>query len=458
MLQRQSNMQNGCSATDVTGRVIRSLRKSPSVVLASASSGGTIAAARYLGANGFDVRVVSSHRFGAAAWSRHVARAYSAPPEGESERFLERLLAIGAADPGQILLPTSDETAWLYTQNAAELGRYFRAVQPSTAVLLKILDKKLFADAAISAGLVVLPSWDPRSTDEVEALAPTLSYPILIKPRTHVHRLRNDKGIVVHSAGELIYQYRCFVDHEQARSADDPLLHEANLPILQQFVSVGSEGVHSITGFIDRTGELFVTRRATKVFQRSQPVGVGVCFESLPPAPTLSDAVRRLCRELGYFGVFEVEFLWFEGRWAAIDFNPRLFNQVGMDIRRGMPLPLLACLDAAGETASLRDAVAKAQEEDDEEAVFCDRFTLRAILLAQTLTSRISPEDFAYWRGWAKQHAAHAVDFAADNNDFLPGVIHALSEVYLGLKSFPRFLRSTARTSPKLNKVTKDMS
>ena len=52
-------------------------------------------------------------------------------------------------------------------------------------------------------------------------------------------------------------------------------------------------------------------------------------------------AVRRLCRELGYFGIFEVEFLWFDGRWAAIDFNPRLFNQIGMDIRRGMPLPLL---------------------------------------------------------------------------------------------------------------------
>ena len=159
---------------------------------------------------------------------------------------------------------------------------------------------------------------------------------------------------------------------------------DANLPILQQFVRVGSEGVHSVTGFIDRTGELFVTRSATKVFQRSQPVGVGVCFESRPPSPALSDAVRRLCRELGYFGIFEVEFLWFDGRWAAIDFNPRLFNQIGMDIRRGMPLPLLACLDAAGETTSLREAVAKAQTEDDEQTVFCDRFTLRAILFAQT--------------------------------------------------------------------------
>ena len=419
------------------------------VLLASASSGGTIAAVRHLAANGIDVRVISSQCLGAAAWSHRATRSYSAPPESESRRFLERLLAIAATDPDQILLPTSDETAWLYTVNAALLEQHFRIYQPSIESLRRILDKKRFADAATSAGLPVLPSWDPRNIDDLAALAPTLPYPILIKPRTHVHRLRNDKGVVVHSKSELIDQYQRFVDREQTRAADNPLLPDASLPVLQQFVRVRSEGVHSVTGFIDRTGELFVTRRSTKVFQRSQPVGVGVCFESLPAAPELSNAVRRLCRELGYFGIFEVEFLWFDGRWAAIDFNPRLFNQVGMDIRRGMPLPLLAYLDAAGEMAALRDAVAKAQAEDEgAQTVFCDRFTLHAILFAQTMTARISREDRAFWRAWTKQNAAHAVDFAADDGDPIPGVIHVLSEISLGLKAFPRFLRSTPRASP----------
>ena len=459
MLQCRSNLRIKCSANGAVGEVKLSLKKNLNVLLASASSGGTIAANRHLGANGFDVRIVSSHRLGAAAWSRHATRAYSAPLESESQQFLERLLALGASDPGQILLPTSDETAWLYTLNAAELGRYFRVVQPSIAVLLNILDKKLFADAAIRAGLAVLPSWDPRNIDDVAALAPTLTYPILIKPRTHVHRLRNDKGVVVYSARELIDQYRRFVNREQAGVANDHLLRDANLPILQQFVRVGGEGVRSVTGFVDRTGELFVTRCATKVFQRSQPVGVGVCFESLPPDPALSGAVRRLCRELGYFGIFEVEFLWFDGHWAAIDFNPRLFNQVGMDIRRGMPLPLLGCLEAAGETGALREAVAEAQVEHDEQTVFYDRFTMRAILFAQTMTAQISNEDRAYWRAWTRQHAGHAVDFVADDSDPMPGVIHALSEIYLGLKSLPRFLHSTPDTSARRsNFVTKEPS
>jgi predicted ATP-grasp superfamily ATP-dependent carboligase len=354
-------------------------------------------------------------------------------------------LAIGADHPGQILLPTSDETAWLYSANAGVLARYFRLYQPSAENLKRILDKKLFSDAAVKAGIDVLPSWNPRDIKDVVALAPKLPYPILVKPRTHVHRLRNDKGIVVSSGSELIKEYQRFLAREQAWDEVNPLLGEINLPILQQFVRAGPEGVHSVTGFIDRTGELFVAGAAAKVFQRSQPVGVGVCFEPRPSDPALADAVRRLCRELGYFGVFEVEFLCFGGNWAAIDFNPRLFSQIGMDIRRGKPLPLLACLDAAGETARLREVVAEAQTKDEQQTVFCDRFTLRAILLAHALMGRISNPERAYWRQWMKRNAAHAADFAADGGDPVPGLVHRVSEVYLGLKSAPRFMRSTPR-------------
>ena len=427
--------------------------KGLSVMMATAAAGGTIAAVRALGARGIDVDVVSSERLGAAAWSRFARRTYGAPPESDSERFLERLLAIGRDNPGRILLPTSDKTAWIYAENALLLQRHFRLYHPPLASLRRILDKKLFSDAAISVGLPVLPSWDPCSLNELAALAPTLPFPVLIKPRTHVHRLRNDKGVVVYSPQELILQYRRYVDREREHAPDTPVLADARQPILQQFVRVRDEGVLSITGFIDRTGELFVTRAAKKVFQRSQPVGVGVCFEAQRCPEELPDLVRRLCRELDYFGLFEVEFLHHQGQWAVIDFNPRMFSQIGMDIRRGMPLPLLACLDAAGDHESLRREVARAQAGDDEQAVFRDRFTLRAILLAQTLTARRSTDDVSKWRGWMKQHAGHAVDFAADNDDRVPGIVHMVSEVYLGLKSLPRFMRARARTPSPAQRV-----
>jgi D-aspartate ligase len=440
------------------GRMNLASDKRPSVMLASAAYAGTLAAVRDLGANGFKVSVMSSPRLGvgwsprisAAAWSRYTTYAYRAPPERENQRFLDRLLSIGAADPGQILLPTSDETAWLYTANAGQLARHYRVYQPTIATMQRILDKQRFADAAIAAGVPVVPTWDVRTLAELKGLAAALPYPVFIKPRTHVNRVSNDKGVLVTSQCDLIDEFLRFINREQTALPSNPLLPDARIPILQQFVRVASEGVCSVSGFMDRSGELFVTRRATKIMQRSHPAGVGVCFESLPPDPGLSDAVRRLCVELGYFGIFEVEFLLFDGAWAVIDFNPRTFNQIGMDIRRGMPLPLLACLDAAGETVALKAAVARAQTEskDTSATVFCDRFTLRAILLARMLTRRISRGEFAFWRSWMKGNTANCVDVAAGVGDPLPRVVHVASEIFLGLRAFRRFLRITPRVSP----------
>ena len=420
-------------------------------LLGTAGAGGTIAAVRLLNAKGFDTGVIRSETLATAAWSNAAKRSYSGPPESDGARFLEWLMGIGAADPGQVLLPTSDQTSWLYTLNAEALGRHFRMYQPSIETMRRILDKKMFSDAVVRAGLSVLPSWEPRNADELRTLARTLPYPILIKPRTHVHRLRNDKGLVVHSEAEMIDQFRYYLNRESVRAADNPHLPEAGFPLLQQFVDVSKEGVYSVSGFIDRSGEHFVTRRSVKVFQRSVPVGVGICFESRPAAPALSAQVRALCRELGYFGLFEVEFIRFGDKWAAIDFNPRMFNQLGMDILRGMPLPLFACLDALDDKAALREAVAQAQAVDeDKKAVFCDRFTFRSILLAKLATGRISRTELSYWRNWLKQNRPNAADFALDPDDKLPGWIHALSEINLGLRAIPKFLRLTPRTSPEM--------
>jgi D-aspartate ligase len=427
------------------------VRSKISAFLASAAAGGTIAATRNLGASGIDVRVISSRMFCAAAWSRYVSRTYSVASEGDGDNFLKQLLEIGAAEPGHVLLPTSDHTAWLYAENAALLGQYFLLNQPPLSTLRRILDKKLLAEAASQAGLAVLRSWCPQNIDELAAYAPSLCYPILIKPRTQVHRRRNDKGVLVHSAFELKKSYQSFIEGELGRN--EKLLAETNV-MLQQFVSNANEAVHSITGFVDRTGELFVTRHAAKVLQRLEPVGVGVCFESLPEDPSLTDDVRRLCKELGFFGIFEVEFVWFEGRWNIIDFNPRIFSQVALDIRRGLPLPLLAYLDAVGDAVTLRKAVEDAQAHDDgPKVVFYDRFTLTALLQAKSLTSRISPWDLAYWRAWRSQNDC-AVDFAADSKDRMPGFVHIMSEIMLGLMALPRFLRLTPQIPKFLNQPT----
>ena len=66
-----------------------------------------------------------------------------------------------------------------------------------------------------------------------------------------------------------------------------------------------------------------------------------------------------------------------------------------MDFHRGMPLAYFACLEALGEQEALRAAIGASQEPgaDRIATVFCDRFTLRAMLFARVLTRRISRDE-----------------------------------------------------------------
>jgi hypothetical protein len=80
------------------------LRKRLSVLLASASSGGTIAAARHLGDSGIKVSVLSSSRsyLSAASWSNHVTRSHVVPRESDNRqtpRIVCSLFLIPAITP-----------------------------------------------------------------------------------------------------------------------------------------------------------------------------------------------------------------------------------------------------------------------------------------------------------------------------------------------------------------------
>jgi D-aspartate ligase len=168
---------------------------------------------------------------------------------------------------------------------------------------------------------------------------------------------------------------------------------------------------------------------------RSEPAGVGVCFESTPLDPALAEQTARLCRRLGYFGAFEVEFIWDGDRWAAIDFNPRFFNQMVLDLARGRPLARLCYYDAIGDALRLALLVAQAQAASPEDR-FCvrDGFTMALILSFRSLTGRISRRDRIRWHQWNKSNRAGMKDLIRAWDDPWVWPVHMVSEVKLGLR------------------------
>ena len=274
-----------------------------------------------------------------------------------------------------MLFATSDATAWLFARYAEEMKAAFLTYSPSLDTIETILDKERLWHACEAVNIRTLPTWFPRDESEATRLAPHLAYPLLIKPRTHVFRDRRDKGTVVASAEALPEAYAAFVLRERRKAPHARAVKQGH-PLLQQFVVGAVENVVSVSGFIDRSGARSVIRASRKILQRSRPVGIGLAFEAIEVEPTWADAAIALCKQVGYFGVFEIEFVAFDGAWRLIDFNPRFFHQMALDIRSGAPLPLFAYLDACGEFACLDRAIAACTEVSRTDLGFSDTFTV----------------------------------------------------------------------------------
>jgi D-aspartate ligase len=405
--------------------------------------GGTLAAVRELGARGIPVTVAGYEWLAAARWSRYATRWLSCPPVREKEQLLEWLLAFGRREPRHVLYAPSDDLAFLFSAHLDQLEKHFYMYQPSITTMVDILDKRKLLEACRSVGLEGLETWFPDNEGDLPRIAREATFPLLLKVRTQVRQVRQNKGIVVYDAAGLLAAYREFLATHQYRPGLEPYFGDVSRPMIQRYLPRAAAGVYSLTGFVDRSGALSAIRGAVKVFQRTRPVGLGLCFESAPVDPALAAGVLRLCQALRHFGVFEVEFLREGNRAMVIDMNPRFYGQMGFEAARGLPLALSAYYAAIGDTEALRAGLRQAEQATDGATIYTHRFVFQLLLALERASHSMSSAEYARWRAWYRANREKAVDASADPIDWAPGVVHAAAELLPGLRVLYRKLSPT---------------
>src|SRR5262249_23127784 len=113
----------------------------PQALLADATFFGTLAAVRDLSEHGVTGTLASDSWVAPARWSRHSERSVRCPSAKGGARFLAWLLRFGAAQPGFVLYPTSDEIAWLIAAHSETLACSYRLYTPPIESLVRLLDK-----------------------------------------------------------------------------------------------------------------------------------------------------------------------------------------------------------------------------------------------------------------------------------------------------------------------------
>jgi predicted ATP-grasp superfamily ATP-dependent carboligase len=405
------------------------------VLVTNPASAGTLAAVRAFGRAGIPVTVGGSDFLAAASWSRFAANHWPGDVKSGERETKASLTAWAARAEGHVLLAASDPMAWMAAQYKAELSNAFTVYIPDAPVIDTILDKQKLALACADAGIPTLPTWFPTDALTVNALAESLPYPLLVKPRRHVFRVKNDKGFVVNAPADLRTRFAEIARREHARTIAAETAAQP-MPLLQVFVPDAVENIISVSGFIDRGGARTALRASRKILQRSRPVGIGLAFESIPVAPPLAETAIALCKHLGYFGIFEIEFIHFNGEYCLIDFNPRFFHQMALDMQSGAALPLLAYHDACGDTAALDRAIAQAAQSQPSAVYgFRDAITVGLMQLARALLGRAPAKLAMKWPA-----NVQIIDAAFDRKDPLPWLIHAISEIRLGILAVPRLI------------------
>jgi len=305
-----------------------------------ADSPTALAFVRSLGRRGIPLRVYSHRRWPVARWSRHCAEFSRCPDTEDADRFvpwLERELLGGRID---LVAPTSDLIAF-YT---AELG----ASLPAQGAVLDCLFKDRFAAACARLGFRTPRAVYPASAQEARELAPTLRYPALLKPKSHVGVGLYHRGEVVHDVDDARQRYRPY--DLPKRYTRYPGLA---LPMIQEFVPAALENLYSVSGLLGANGEVIAASASRKAGQWPPLVGIGIEFHALPDADLIQRGIALARGALGR-GLFEVEFIRGEedGELMAIDLNPRAHGFISFDVARGHDLPWLWYLVASGESVA----------------------------------------------------------------------------------------------------------
>jgi D-aspartate ligase len=276
----------------------------------------SLAAARELGLSGVTCYVLSPRKV-TASLSCYVQWVRSPNIYEASDEFVRFAVDFARGlSPRPVLFPTEDAACLVADLHHEVIQEHFQLPYPGPGVLSRILDKRSLY-AAADAVHVATPK--QREITDSEELRGIKRNGWLVKPSCR-YRL----------VGNRIESFR-----DAAKLSLD-----AGFPTLLQEAVPGSyENLFTAAVVLDQKGQLKDYFLATKQCEYPEPFGDGLIVRRIP-GPGVVDQAVRLLRELGYWGICDIEFKR-DARdleFKVLDANPRPWLWMGLGTRSGHPL------------------------------------------------------------------------------------------------------------------------
>jgi predicted ATP-grasp superfamily ATP-dependent carboligase len=306
------------------------------VLVTDAEERSALAACRGLAAAGYRVSTCASRPYAVAQWSRRSQRRYSLPaPAADAQAYIRALAELLRLDPHDVLLPGSEASMLAVSAHREELP--VATGLPPHDDVLRAVDKLLLQREAAAVGLAPPDGRECSTPAEALAAAEALGPPVVVKP---ARSFSEDNGRLTKGMARVC-------------AGDDDLfaaVSELGPPVTVQRYAADA-AIVSVAGVRLAGG---INGLTVARYARTWPpeIGSASLAGTVDPPPGLTAAVEALLGRIGWLGIFELELLDLEGRFAAIDLNPRVFGWLGLAVAAGANLPAIWCDHVVGRPAA----------------------------------------------------------------------------------------------------------
>lgn len=241
-----------------------------------------------------------------------------------------------------VLLPTTDITVMVISENRERLAKRFNFVIPSHNVIQRVTSKEGFYELAVKHHLPVPRTFAAESLEDIRKILNQLEFPCAIKPyyshvwRTTVFRSRFGRIqiVKVDTPQELLDTYRVF-------SEFDPRM------VIQEFIQGDDDHEYSLHTYTSKDGKTMINFLAHKI--RLDPIHHGsAAFIESTHVPEIFQQGNNFLRNLGYRGMSSFQFKWdpIRQKYFAIELNPRFSLWNYLEPSCGVNYPFINYLDS----------------------------------------------------------------------------------------------------------------
>lgn len=233
-----------------------------------------------------------------ARFSRYVARTVYYQT---TEELNSQIMQLQLPNKATLLFPTNDEAVEVLSNHYEEYYTRFAMGIPNPSIVALFNNKRNAYQYVANNGIPCPKCWYPNTMDDVQEIATTLQFPVVVKPAVmySFHATFGKKA------------YRC--DNAEELESIFQRIASVNYPIdtilIQEYLSGGPKYLYSYGAFA-ANGEPKVALMANRIRQNPMDFGNSTTFAVTCNIPQIAEQSKQLLQMVNYFGLGEVEWMY----------------------------------------------------------------------------------------------------------------------------------------------------